>query len=79
MNKVKFLTTEELLAKTTQKLLDNGLDYNVKLGSNTTVELLDGMTGMVLATSTKETLEEAIMNALVTAVARPKSDMLSIM
>ncbi len=66
-----FTSTDKLLATMTQELISNGLDYEVTLeGSGTTVKLLDDMTGSTLATSKRETLEEALTSVLIQAASR---------
>ncbi len=55
---------DHTLTLLTQSLLNNGLDYRVTLRSNTTVELLDKLTGATLGTNTSETLEEALTSVI---------------
>lgn len=55
---------DRTLTLLTQALLNNGLDYRVTLRSNTTVELLDNLTGATLGTNTSETLEEALTSVI---------------
>lgn len=55
---------DRTLTLLTQALLNNGLDYRVTLRSNTTVELLDNLTGAILGTNTSETLEEALTSVI---------------
>jgi uncharacterized protein YjgD (DUF1641 family) len=75
---MSFISTDMLMAKVTEQLLNNGLDYEVTLGvSGSTVRLLDGMTNAIIATSNAETVEEALMTVLAQAASRVTGDVRS--
>jgi len=60
------------LASITKSLLENGIDYEVELRSNTTVRLFDMLTGSEIAVSTGNSLEEALASVLGHVVGRSK-------
>lgn len=75
---MSFISTDMLMAKVTEQLLRNGLDYEVTLASSgTTVRLLDEMTQATLATCKAETVEEALMTVLAEAASRVTGDVRS--